>query len=156
MDKLSLDEAIEIAIKVGNYVLNGIVINDKKVAFTMLDYYSLYKEDIGSVCALVRNMKFSNRYDWICKSAFLAFYEKKMVIKRESTPEEMLSQRNAFINDGIRIEPTMNDILDIYTKFKENNIPTISRLIYTAMERYAKNIPLFPFLEKEKENRLGK
>ena len=70
-------------------------------------------------------------------------------------PDEILSQRNAFIIDGKRLEPTKEDIINIFNVFDDRGIPKYNRIIYTAIERYVKGIPLFPF-EIQEEKKLTK
>ncbi len=69
-------------------------------------------------------------------------------------PYEVLEQKNAFIINGERIEPTLDDIVSILNEFDNYNIPKYNRLVYTALERFAKKVPLFPLVNNREEEKL--
>ena len=151
MEKNSYEIANLIANNVGRKIVEGKIIDDIKVPFTMLDYYSLYNEDINYIYHLVRGNRIKGKYDYY-ENIFCEFYEKKAVVNRIiDDPIEILKQRNGFIINGERIIPNLGDIIEIFNAFDNMGVPKINRLIYTALERYVKELPLFPFIEEEKK-----
>ncbi len=155
MEELDFNYLRQMAETMGKLIVEGINVNDNAIPFTMLDYYSVCNIDPEIVFSCIKRAKNKISYNNQYANFFCSFYAKKMIGKRiMDNPYEVLEQKNAFIINGERIEPTLDDIVSILNEFDNYNIPKYNRLVYTALERFAKKVPLFPLVNNREEEKL--
>lgn len=149
--------------KCGKYVQDGIMVNDVKMPFTMLDYYSLLIEenmeylnyhDIKSLCyEMKRRYNISNTE----LNRFLYFLEQNYLVgENVNNAIEVVNCNYSFIFDDKRFTPSYEDIQMIMNIFDVYEIPKHPKLIYQALHRLARDYPIFPLLVSEDEKKLGR
>ncbi len=135
-----------------NYLIkNGITVDDKKMHFTMLDYYTLIKENAYDILSKMKRRYYKDPQ----RNSYLRdFIEREgCVVRIIDTPEEILEQKNSFIINGKRYTPDLDDIMMIFNLFDENNIPRYSRLVYIALNRIARDEVILPLLSQEEKSK---
>lgn len=146
-------QANELSIMIGNLISNGIMLDDIKMPFTALDYFSITNLNPKEVYSIIKaNYYHLPKEDAIYRSLFLQFCINKIdnITQLESTEEDILNEHNVFINNDVRYEPTMEDISKVFELFENNNITKNHRLIYTALYRYSKDLPILPLISDAK------
>ena len=143
--------AYNIANCIGPMIKNGIIINEEKIPFSMIDYYCITKEDIYNIVGKIRrNNAYENSHPYY--SSIVNFIEKEALLVRiVDNAEEILEQKNAFIINGKRFEPTIDDIMEVFKQFDAYNIPKYNKLIFIALYRMAKGFPVLPLVNMEEE-----
>lgn len=139
---------------VANYIDNGIIIDSTRLPFTMLDYICLTSMNIDELVTYIKKLKdFDSKAQLLASRTLIKFYSgNRRLGKRITESETVLNQKNIFIINGNRVEPTKDDIEEIFNLFDENNIPKLDSLIYIALNRKARGNPILPLLNMEKEN----
>lgn len=144
--------------KVANYSTNGIVVDSTKIPFTMLDYICLTDTNIDDLFKWINMTKeFRTKEELITRSKVVKFYQgHRRLGQHVYSVDTVLQQKNVFIINGVRYEPSSEDIEEIFELFKENRIPQMNILIQIALSRKAKGIPILPLktIEKEKNEEL--
>ena len=148
MDKTYIEQ---LANYIGPMIKDGIAFDDEVINFTMLDYYCITKMDIHNIIGFIRPKDgYDNRNPYY--SFIAGFIEKESLLVREiDNPMDIFKQRNAFIINGKRFEPTLNDIQEIFNLFDQYNIPKFNKLIYIALYRIARNDPILPLISLQEE-----
>ena len=141
-----------------DYIVNGINIGEKKIPFTMLDYYCISNKNGDSVVDFLKNN--ANRPDIkpIRNRIFKFFQTNKNVGPFVSA--ETFAKKNVVIifNDN-RVEFDLELSSNIIDYLKKNHIPTNYQIVYTAARRIAREEPLLPLkdndysVDKELDNR---
>lgn len=143
-------ELYDIISYIGPIIKDGIRVGSRTINFTMLDYYSLTKEDIrdllGALLARRVNVEKPPYYGYF----YRLFERGGSLVKQDISVMDVLNEHNAFIIDNYRFEPTEEDIQKIFDLFDEYDIPKYSRLIYTALYRKALGVPILPLAMKDK------
>ena len=143
----------DLSIMLGKLIRKGIIVDDVKMPFTALDYYSITDLSPRDAYSLIKaNYYPLSKEETTYRSLFLYFCMNKgdSITSLESTEEDILNEHNVFINDNVRYEPTIEDISKIFELFEDNNIIKNHRLIYTALYRYSKNLPILPLISNAK------
>lgn len=134
---------------INNLIKNGIIIGDKKMSFTMLDYYTLTKENTYDILCMMRRKYYKD----LQTSSYLHNFilREGCVVRIIDNPEEVLEQKNSFIVNGKRYTPSLDDIVMLFNLFDENDIPRYSKLIYIALNRIARDEVILPLLSNEEK-----
>ncbi len=154
-DAMESEKANKLANYIGYLIQGGILINDIKLPFTMLDYYTLTKEDILYVARGVRNLKKDRSYfESLIISTFLKFANTNGYLYHiVNDINEVIDEHNCFIINNVRITPNVYDIEEIFNMFENYNIPKYDKLIYTALTRKAHGYPILPLIMRKEEEK---
>ena len=144
----------DLILMISNYINNGIIFDSFKVPFTMLDYMCLTNMRIEDLISIIKKTNdFKTKEELYASKVILKFYIGNRRLGRViNDSEDILKQKNVFIINNIRIEPTKEDIEDILNLFDKHSIPKLDSLIYTAIDRKVHGYPILPLVENEKEN----
>ena len=160
------EKILELIVKCGSHVKNGVSVDEVKVPFNFLDYYSIIHDtelagldhrvviDMANRLRQKRSFQGPSRFyvNRFADYANINFYLGPVV----NSPQEILDCRYAFEINGVRFEPTYEDVQNVMNVFYYLEIPTYHKLIYQALNRIARNIPVFPLLVEEDEKKAGK
>lgn len=162
-NKESIYDAI---VMCGYYIKYGIELGDEKLPFNFLDYYSMiYNTELAGldhhvISDIANSYRFSETISKINKilvNRFVEYANKNFYLGQiVNNPMEILECKYAFEINGVRFEPTYEDVQNIMNVFYFLGIPSYHKLIYLALNRIAKNIPIFPLLVEDNEKKAGK
>lgn len=144
------EELYDLISYIGPFIKNGITIDGRKINFTMLDYYSLTKEDIRDLLGALLLRRVNAERPPYYGYFYRLFEREGSLIKQDAEVSDILNEHNAFIINDYRYEPTEEDIKRIFALFDEYDIPKYSRLIYTALYRTALGVPILPMVMEYK------
>ncbi len=153
---LNREELNKLIEEVAKYIYNGIMVDDKKIFFSLIDYYSLTDIDIFYIYSIIAkdNSKISNEQK-MYRDIFMRFYNLEgcmyYIVK---DPEEILLQKISFYVNKERREITREDVIEIFEILDAHNIPKYNKLVFTALNRKLNGLPVLPLLEREKEKTL--
>ncbi len=143
-------ELYDIISYIGPIIKDGIRVGSRTINFTMLDYYSLTKEDISDLLSALLTRRVNVEKPPYYSYFYRLFEREGSLVKRDISVTDVLNEHNAFIIDNYRFEPTEEDIQKIFNLFDEYDIPKYSRLIYTALYRTALGVPILPLVMEDK------
>ena len=126
-----------------DYIKDGIEVDDKKISFTMLDYYSLYKCNPKEITGYIHKNKDNTDVNQN-RGRILGFFSKNKDVGLFQSPETFAKRKVSFIINGQKIDFDEEKSSEIINILKENSIPANFRIVYKAAERYATGQDLFP------------
>ena len=132
-----------------DYIPNGIKLNDgTKVPFNMLDYYSLTYLSPSTIIAEMEKKKPNNKAEAIARAISKKYLNKNKKQGPYINREMLLGRGMKRIKDNQ--EFLIEDYIDeIFSTFKEYNIPQLSGLLDSAFIRISRNVPILPLTQKE-------
>ena len=125
-----------------DYIPNGIKLNDgTKVPFNMLDYYSLTYLSPSTIIAEMEKKKPNNKAEAIARAISKKYLNKNKKQGPYINREMLLGRGMKRIKDNQ--EFSIEDYIDeIFSTFKEYNIPQLSGLLDSAFIRISRNVPI--------------
>ena len=152
-DYLSDDEKYELVKIVSKYIYYGIELEDKRIPFSLMDYYCLIDIDIFDIYSFLTSKRFNmQKLSNFYKDIFMRFYNLEgCMYYVVNDPEEILSQNICFYVNKEKREITREDVMEVFDILDAHNIPKYNRLVFTALQRKVNGLPVLPLLEREKE-----
>lgn len=142
---------LELVNIMGNYLIEGIIFEGKKINFTMLDYYSITAEEPKDLMSFLNRTRYKDRATAQKRSKVLDFLRKQDIGLKIYNAKEIAQQNISFIIQGNRVDITEEVAQSILDLFTENHIPFDNVIIYSALQRYARQHPIFPLLLNQNE-----
>lgn len=130
--------------KIGNYINKGIEVEEEKIPFTMLDYYCITKIPPNKLLGYIKRVNFTSKEESINKSYLTHFLVKNKDVGPFVTTEKLINQGIVFIikDKIIEIDEKISDeVLELLSK---EQIPLNHRIVYSALQRYARGYPILP------------
>ena len=154
-EKIEFEYANSLVNYLGLLIKNKIMVNDIKIPFTILDYFSITDIDIYALSKIIKKFKINRSYyESMYKNAFLRFAEVEgPLTKIIAEVDDILDEHHAFIINGVKYVPTEEDIIKIFELFDEYDIPKYNKVIYCALHRIALGCPILPLLNEEEKNK---
>ena len=148
------DELQNIISIIYNAIINGIEINENKVSFTMLDYYSICKKDIQDIFDYINAHRENNEIQRY-KNRVIRHLISLKEVGSITSAEEFANQKISLIYKDNKTEFDKEISEKIINFLNENEIPPHHKIVYTAARRYARGEPILP-LKKKNENQMIK
>ena len=148
---IDINIAEQIANYIGPMIRNGIILNDEKIIFSMIDYYCITKIDIRIIVAKLRKyIKKGVHNSYFATLANFAENE-ALLVRIIDNSKEVLDQNTSFVINNQRFVPTKEEVDSVLNLFDQYEIPRFNKLIYIALYRMAKGNPILPLVTLEKE-----
>lgn len=131
-----------------DYIGNGIEYDGKRVAFTTLDYYSVYN-NTQELLDFINDNK-ENKEVQTKKNRVIRFLTSLKNIGLYMTPESFASKKIRIILKETETEFNQELSEKLINYLTKNGIPTNYEITYTAAKRYARGETILPLKEKVK------
>ena len=125
------------------FIVNGINVGDKKMSFTMLDYYCLTNKNSEDVVSFLKEKSSQQAFKLIRNRIFKFFQSTKNVGPFVSA-EGFANHKIVFICNDKRVEFDLDLSAKVIDFLRENGIPTNYQIVYIAAGRIARGEPVLP------------
>lgn len=145
---IEMNDLIQILYK---YIANGIELEDRKIPFTMLDYYCISNKNIQKISEYINNKDYAQSVKQF-KSRIMQFIVTNKNVGPFESPESFAGKKISLIVKDNKVdfdEKTSSEIINI---LKDNDIPTNYQIVYTAARRYARGEEILPIKTNTKKN----
>ncbi|MEE3343460.1 MAG: hypothetical protein VZS44_05170 [Bacilli bacterium] len=127
------------------YIVNGIIVKDKKVSFTMLDYYSLSN---GLSSKEVIDFMNNNKYNpdiQPFRSRILQFFSKSKNVGLLESAKTFSDKSIVITSGGNTVEFDLEKSKEIIEYLNQNKIPANHSIVMAAASRYTRGDEILPF-----------
>lgn len=133
-----------------NYIVNKVDIGERKVPFTMLDYYCIANKNLQKVSEYINNKNYAPSVKPF-KNRIMQFITLNKDVGPFESPETFAKRKISLIVKNNKVdfdETTSSEIISI---LKDNNIPTNYQIVYEAARRYARGEEILPLKKQPKD-----
>ena len=129
------------------YIVNGIQYNNKRIPFTMLDYYCLSKQNTQDIMDYIKNNQLDANVKPY-KSRIINFFNNTKEVGPFVTAEKMSEEGISIICGERRVDFNTDFCAKMINYLMEKDIPNNYEIVYTAGRRVARGEEILPLLNQ--------